>query len=242
MTSTRHRAPSRLRLRRRLLIFSAPVVVVVLIAAVKLISVVVAGNSAMTNFADGDADALHNDVAVLGLLNVVEPEKAPFAAGTLAVLDNRLADADARFSEALARTPAEQSCPVRINLELVRERRGDVDAWENRPDAARDRYLSAMGLVEGAPPDCFAGNADPDPERRAVRHDTAPRLAAKLAGLTAPPPPPPAPSVAPPPPPRAPAPVLAVPEPDTPQPPLRLNPGEGDPLDRLRQILQDAAG
>lgn len=242
MRGTRHPGPSRLRLRRRLLLFSAPVVVAALLAAAKLISVVVGGNSAVTNFADRDADALRSDVAVLGLLNITEPEKAPFAAGTLAVLDERLADADARFSEALARTPAEQSCPVRINLELVRERRGDVDAWENRPDAARERYLSALDLVDGAPPDCFEGNADPDPDRRAVRNDTAARLTAKLAGLTAPPPPPAAPSVAPPPPPRAPAPVLAVPEPDAPRPPLRLNPGEGDPLDRLRQILQDAAG
>ncbi|HEX2214020.1 MAG TPA: hypothetical protein VHH12_11365, partial [Mycobacterium sp.] len=130
---TRHPGPSRLRLRRRLLVFSAPVVVVALLAAAKLISVVVAGNSAVSNFAAGDPDALRSDVAVLGLLNVVEPEKAPFAAGGLAVLDDRLADADARFSEALARMPDGQSCPVLINLELVRERRGDVDAWENRP-------------------------------------------------------------------------------------------------------------
>jgi hypothetical protein len=234
--------PSRLRLRRRLLIVSTPVILVMLIVAVKMISVVVSGNSASSSFAGRDADTLRGDVTVLGVLNVLEPAKAPFAAGTLAVLDDRLAEADARFSEALARTPAEQSCPARINLELVRERQGDVDAWENRPDAARDRYLSALGLVEDAPPGCFEGNADPDPDRRAIRNDTAPRLAAKLAGLGTPPPPPPAVPMAPPPSPRTPPPALAVPEPDAPRPPLRLDPGAGDPLDRLRQILQDAAG
>lgn len=237
----RHHGPSRLRLRRRLLILSAPVVLVALITAIKMISVVVAGNSAVSSFADRDADALRGDVAVLGVLNVVEPAKAPIAAGTLAVLDDRLADADARFSEALARITAEQSCPVRINLELVRERQGDVDAWENRPDAARDRYLSALGIVEGAPSGCFQGNTDPDPERRAVRNDAAPRLAAKLAGLGAPPPPPPAQPTAPPPPPPTPPPALAVPELESPRPALRLNPDAGDPQDRLRQILQDAA-
>ncbi|MGE2719405.1 hypothetical protein [Mycolicibacterium celeriflavum] len=231
--------PSRLRLRRRLLLFSAPVVLAVLAIALKLVSTVVAGDSAVSNFAQRDADALRGDVAVMNLLNIVEPAKAPFAAGTLAVLDDRLTDAEAHFSESLSRTAAEQSCPVLVNLELVRERRGDVDAWENRPDAARERYLSALDLVENAPDGCFGGNTDPDPERRAVRNDAAPRLQAKLAGLTAPPPPPPAPPMAPPP--QAPAPAPAVPDPDTPRDALRLDPGAGDPLDKLQQVLRDAA-
>lgn len=234
--------PSRLRLRRRLLLVSAPVAVVALIVAVKLISVVVAGDSAVSNFAQRDADALRGDVSVLGMVNIVEPAKAPFAAGTLAVLDDRLADADAHFSEALARTPGEQSCPVLVNLELVRERQGDVDAWENRPDAARDRYRSALALVESAPAGCFAANTDPDPERRAVRNDAAPRLAAKLAGLTAPPPPPPAPPVPPPPLPEASVPAPVTPDPDVLRDALRLDPAAGDPLDKLQQVLQDAAG
>ena len=240
MTGIRHPAPARLRLRRRLLVASAPVALLVLVAAVKMISVVVAGNSASSAYASRDADALHSAASVLGVLNLIEPAKAPFAAGTSAVLDDRLADADARFSEALARLPAAESCPALVNLELVRERQGDVDAWENRPEAARDRYLSALDLIDGAPPGCFAGNTDPDPERRAVRNDAAPRLMAKLAGLGAPPPPPAAAPTAPPPP-RTPPPAAVAPEPEAERPALRLNPGQGDPLDRLRQILQDAA-
>ncbi|KUH87974.1 hypothetical protein, partial [Mycobacterium sp. GA-1999] len=183
--------PSRLRLRRRLLLFSAPLAVAVMAVALKLISAVVAGESAVSNFAQRDADALRADVAVMGVLNVVEPARAPFAAGALAVLDGRLDDADAHFSDALGRTPREQSCPILINLELVRERQGDMDAWENRPDAARERYRSALDIVENAPAGCFEANTDPDPERRAIRNDAAPRLIAKLAGLTAPPPVPP---------------------------------------------------
>ncbi|RAV17929.1 hypothetical protein DQP55_00045 [Mycolicibacterium sp. GF69] len=233
--------PARLRLRRRLLVFSAPVAVVALVLAVKLISVVVAGDSAVSHFAQRDADALRGDVSVMSTLNIVEPAKAPFAAGTLAVLDDRLADADAHFVDALGRTPREQSCPVLVNLELVRERQGDVDAWENRPDAARDRYLSALALVETAPESCFADNADPDPDRRAVRRDAAPRLKAKLAGLTAPPPPP-VPQPAPPPVPEAPAPVPVTPDPEVLRDALRLDPGAGNPLDKLAQVLRDAAG
>lgn len=232
--------PARLRLRRRLLLVSAPLTVVVLAIAVKLIATVVAGESAVSNYAQRDADALRADVSVLGLLNIVEPEKAPFAAGALAVLDDRLADADAEFSESLRRTAKDRSCPVLVNLELVRERQGDVDAWENRPDAARERYLSALALVENAPRGCFAANTDPDPERRAVRNDAVPRLRAKLAGLTATPP---TPSPASPPPlPAAPPPAAVPSGPESPRETLRLNPGEGDPLEKLQQILQDAAG
>ncbi len=216
---------------------------VVLLAAVKMISVVVAGNSAVTDFRDGDADALSADTSTLNALNVIEPAKAPFAAGTLAVLQGRLDEADAQFSEALSLTDAEQSCPVLVNLELVRERRGDIDGWEGRPDQARDLYRSALAIVQGAPGGCFENNTDPDPERRAVRNDTAARLAAKLAGLNvAPPPPPPAPPPAPPPPPSAPPPVAGATDPEGQQGELRLDPGTGNPTDKLRQILQDAAG
>jgi hypothetical protein len=236
--------PSRLRLRRRLLVFSAPVVIVALIAAVKMISVVVAGNSAVSHFARGDVAALRDDVSAMSILNVIEPAKVPFAAGALAVREGRLDQADARFTEALSRTEATQSCPVRVNLELVRERQGDVDAWEGRPDQARERYTSALAIVEDAPAGCFEGNTDPDAGRRAIRDDAAARLAAKMAALgtapPAPPPPPPPPPPAPPPPPPPLAP--ATPEPEAPQAPLRLEPGAGDPIERLRQLLQDAAG
>ena len=237
------RRPSRLSLRRRLVLFSAPVMLVALVAAVKMISVVVAGNSAVTNFSDGDAAALSRDTSTLNALNVVEPAKAPFAAGVLAVLHGRLDEADEHFSEALSRTDAEQSCPVLVNLELVRERRGDIDGWEGRPDEARERYRDALAIVQGAPGGCFENNDDPDPERRAVRNDSKARLAAKLAGVdNAPPPPPPAPPPAPPPPPSAPPPAAGASDPEGRPGELRLNPGAGDPTDKLRQILQDAAG
>jgi len=235
--------PSRLTLRRRLVLFSAPLALIVLIAAVKMISVVVAGNSAVTNFRDGDGDALARNSSTLNTLNVIERSKAPFAAGTAAVLQGRLDEADARVSEALSLTAADESCPVLVNLELVRERQGDVDGWEGRPDDARERYRSALAIVEGAPVGCFADNTDPDTERRAVRNDTVPRLKAKLDGLdNAPPPPPPSPPPAPPPPPSAPPPAVGAGDPEGQPGELRLDPGNGDPDDKLRQILQDAAG
>ncbi|HET7665836.1 MAG TPA: hypothetical protein VFK56_07155 [Mycobacterium sp.] len=241
MRRSTHHVPSRLRLRRRLLMFSTPVVIVALLAATKLISAVVAGSSANAHFTTGDVQALRTDVSTMRIVNVIEPAKAPFAAGTLAVLEGRLDEADARFAEALTSADPTLSCPARINLELVRERQGDLDAWEGRPDNARERYRSALGVIDSAPNGCFDGNRDPDAERRKIRSEAAVRLTAKMANLRL------APSL--PPPPASPRPASPTPappvgstpqEPEGPRGPLRLNPGTGDPIGRLRQLLEDA--
>lgn len=235
--------PTRLRLRRRLLVASAPATVLALLVVVKLISVVLAGNSAISAFRDGDADAVRDDATVLGMLNVVQPANAPFAAGTAAVLDGRLEDADRDFTAALALTEAAASCPTLVNLELVRETQGDRAAATGDLQRADERYASALDIVEQAPRGCFAGNADTDPQRQAVRDDAANRLAIKRSGLTsappvlppASPPPPPPPAVAPPP-----LPPAVTPDGEE-IPPRPLDPA-GDPLDVLQRILQDAAG
>ncbi|MGE2732320.1 hypothetical protein ACQI4F_22880, partial [Mycolicibacterium vaccae] len=176
-------SPARLRLRRRLLIWSAVPVLIAVIVAVKSISVVVAGSSAQRDFAAGRTGAMATDVAILQTLDVIEPATTAFAAGSHAVLEGRLDVADRRFADSLARTPAGESCPVRVNLALLRERQGDIDAWEARLDAARDRYESALAVIGEAPAACFAGNDDPDPERRAVRADAAARITAKIRAL-----------------------------------------------------------
>lgn len=253
----------RLRLRRRLLMWSAPVVALAVLAAVKMIVVVLVGNSMVSHFARGDGAALRTDASKLSLFNVIEPAKAPFARGAAAVLEGRLTEADTAFSDALAMAP---SCPARVNLELVRETQGDVAAGAGRTAAAEERYRSALGIVTEAPAGCFTGNDDPQADRRAIRAETQARLQSKLAALQAiPPPPPPGADVAPPPPPPPPPVGVEPDESDTPPPALgpsgqglsdiapdRLpSPGAapsaphqlggGDPLDRLRQLLTDAA-
>lgn len=230
---------SRQRLRRRLLVFSTPVAVLLVIVLLKLCSVVIAGGLAPTDFAQKDTGALRTEVATLDVLNVVEPSKAHFAAGALAVLDGRLEDADAQFTEALARTAPAESCDTRVNLELVRETLGDKAAGVLDVEKAVAHYRSALAAVDDAPAGCFAGNADPDPERRVVRDEAAARLNGKIDDLQVAPPLPPPPAAAPPPPP--PPPPAGESTPDDRDPRLRLNPDSGDPLQRLQQILRDAA-
>jgi hypothetical protein len=231
--------PPRLRRRRRLLVFSAPVAVLMLVAILKLCSVVIAGGSAATDYAKRDAGALRGDVAMLNPVNVVEPAKAFFAAGALAVLDGRLEDADVQFGQALAHTEFEASCPVRVNLELVRETLGDKAARALNVEAAVANYLGALSVVDSAPAGCFTGNTDPDPDRRTLREEAAARLKAKIDTVRVAPPPPPPPVAEPPPPP--PPPPAAGSTPAQPDTRLRLDRGSGDPLEQLQQILRDAA-
>ena len=225
--------------RHRLLLFSAPVAVLVVLAIVKSISVVVAGNSAASAYAERDTGGLRSATAMLNVLNVAEPAKAHFAAGDLAVLDNRLDDADREFAASLARTDSADSCPARVNLEFVRETMGDRLGAARDGTAAVARYRSALVVVQEAPDGCFAGNTDRDPERRVLRDDAAGRLDRKLIAARVGPPPPAVPPAAAAPAPPPPGSVGAGPT--DPDDRMRLDPGAGDPLDRLQQILRDAA-
>ena len=254
---------SRIRLRRRMLLVSAPVVVVALLTAYKMISVVLAGDAAVSDFRGHDIGALGDDISAMSFLNVVKPDNVELAKGDLAALNGKLSEADSRFSGLLTRTDAPRSCPVRINAELVRETQGDLAARSGELDQAEQRYLAALAVVKDAPGGCFAGNSDPDTDRRAVRNDAAARLADKIRALHTPPPEPASQRAAvppaPPPPPAAGAPagsgpaVLGHANPDAnpdhlpgsgPVPDLRLQPGAGNLLDRLQEALRnsDAAG
>lgn len=221
--------------RRRLLVFSAPVALLLVVVIVKSLSVVIAGNSAVSAFAERDNAGLRRAVDSLTVLNVIEPAKAYFAAGSLAVLDNRLEEADRRFSASLARTDPAESCAARVNLQLVRETLGDRAAAVLDGRTAVVQYVSARTVVEEAPQGCFAGNSDADPQRQILRNDTLPRLNAKIdAAQVAPPPPPPPPGAPAAPPPPAQAGGRAI---DT-DVQLRLEPGA--PMEQLQQILRDA--
>jgi hypothetical protein len=220
--------------RGRLLVYSAPVTILTVLIIVKLVSVVVAGRSVTSEFAEHDAGAMAGDIATLHVLNVVEPAKVYVAEGARAVLENRLTDAEKQFTEALA---IADSCPIRVDLSLVRETLGDRAASRFDTPAAIAYYESARDVVARAPQGCFAGNDDADPQRRAVREDAASRLDGKLTALRAAVPPPPPPAA---PPPVAPPPGAGATSPGR-ETENRLDPGAGDPLERLQQILRDAA-
>lgn len=192
--------------RRRLLLGSLPVVVVLLALAARMMWTGVTENAVLQHFSDG----------------------------VTAAREDRLTDAESDLLAALAGTDPADSCAVRVNLELVQETLGDRMAFRS-PEAV-DHYRNARQVVEQAPSDCFAGNTDPDPDRRTVRENAAARLDDKIAAVTALPPPPPLPP-----------PPVAIPPPpvsggaQTPEDQRLLYPDRGDPLEKLGEILRDAA-
>lgn len=177
------RGPARRRLRRRLIVVSLPITLLLLVANGKIVSTMLTGDAAIAHFARHDLDALRDDVATLSTMNVIEPAQVSFIAADLAVLEGRLDIADDQFSAALARAGADQSCPVRVNLELVRETRGDLAARNGNTTRAEDLYNSALHIISAAPPRCFGDNADPNTDRRQIRNDAAARLADKIKAL-----------------------------------------------------------
>lgn len=187
------RGPSRLRLRRHLTVYFIPVAVVLLAVIGKIISAMLTGQAAVSDFAHHDIDALRDDVSTLGNLNIVEPGQVSFIAGDLAVLEGKLDTAEQQFAAALSRSSGPESCAARINLELVRETQGDLAA--NRADIphAEERYNSALKVISDALPHCFKDNNDPNPDRRGIRNDAEPRLKDKINALHLPPALPPSP-------------------------------------------------
>ena len=193
----------RLRLRTRLCLISAPLAIILVLAAAKMILVGVAGNAAVSDFAQHDIEALRDDVSFLSFFDMIDPARTSFVSGDLALLEGRLHDADELFSESFSRTNRSQSCPVRINLLLISETLGDLATRSgNKPEAER-LYTSGLGLATDAPGGCFAGNNDPVADRRAIREHAIARLKQKLQNLHLPPvsPQPPASNVSPPAPP-----------------------------------------
>jgi hypothetical protein len=211
----------RLRLRRRLALYTAPVAALLGLVVAGLVAVVVVGNSVVVSFDRHDIDALRRDVEKLEKFRVIEPGSIAFARGDLLVLEGKLNEAEERFRDALDRFDGDSSCPVRINLELVQETLADLSVRSGRVEEAEQHYNNALTVVRDAPAECFQDNTDPNEDRRAVRADAQPRLERKLAALHAPPAPPPS----------GPAVVTSEPPPPPPPSPPADNspaPGQGE--------------
>jgi hypothetical protein len=185
------RGPSRLRLRRRLVVYSLPVALVLLVATGKIASTMLTGHAAVSDFARHDIDALRDDVDTLRALNLIDPGRVDYIAGDLAVLEGDLDGAERQFAAALDRLDGgADACATRVNLELVRETQGDLAGARGDSSRAEERYNAALQTVSSAPAHCFGDNTDPNPDRRRIRNDAAARLADKIKALHLPPAPP----------------------------------------------------
>ena len=148
--------------RRRLLVWSALPVLLVLCFAAKLLSLGILADRAAAGFSAGDAAAVDAAARGLGFANVVEPHKAPFAAGDASVAEEDYATARTQFEQALSMVPAGSGdrCIIRVNLVLAIERLGDQRQQAGDPASAVLLFQEALATAGQAPEECGAGNPD----------------------------------------------------------------------------------
>lgn len=173
----------RLRRRRRLLLGSAPVALLAVLLAVKLLSLPVSAGQAASAYGAGNADGTVQAGQAMGVLNLVERWKAPFALGDGHVLHGDFEAARTEFSRALELVPADESCRVRVNLVLSLEKLGEARDQAGDPASGREFYARGSEVIAQAPRGCFApnsgGNRDGEGEALSEARE---RLAQKQQG------------------------------------------------------------
>lgn len=160
MTSAKHGVDRRTA-RRRLLAWSAVPVILMLCVAAKLLSLGLLGARAAGAYEANDAASVRSAAEALHVVNLIEPHKAPFAAGDADVLAGDFAAARLRFEEALGLVPPRQSgsageCVIRVNLVLAIERLGDEKLNAEDPAAAAALFEEALAVVAAAPDGCLS--------------------------------------------------------------------------------------
>lgn len=150
-----HRA--RQRLRHRLVLWSLPAILLLLLMATKLVSVVLLGEQSRSAFAAGDATAVERAAGLLGITNLIEAHKAPFAEGDARALAGDVDGARVAFEVALALAPRDgvEACQIRVNLVLSLEQLGDAATASSGVAAARPYYDRMQVVVAEAAPGCF---------------------------------------------------------------------------------------
>ena len=155
---------ARLRLRRRLVLWSLPVVVLMLLVAAKLFVTVALGEDALRSYTQGNITSTQEDAERLHVANVIEPHKAPFALGDARVLAGDFDGARSAFEQALTLAPKDslESCQVRVNLVLSLEKLGTAATSAGRTAEAKAYADRLSEVVAQAPQGCFQGNAQDD--------------------------------------------------------------------------------
>lgn len=171
---------SRKLLRRKLILLSILPALMLVAIGVKLVTMVAYGHAARSDYLEYDSRGLADDVQVLKAMNVIDSYKAHFAEGDRYALEGRLTDAEAEFKTSLSLVDPAESCPVRINLEVVLETQGDLKSADNRRDEAKSLWQEALKTVQEAPAGCFDTVTEPDEEQRLHRNETEQRLLDKL--------------------------------------------------------------
>jgi tetratricopeptide (TPR) repeat protein len=161
---------TRLRFRKRLIVWSLPFVVLLALVATKLLTMVALGDGAVRAYSSGNVTGTEDAANRLGFLNYIERHKAPFARGDARVLAGDYDGARTAFEEALAVAPKDsrESCQIRVNLALSLEKLGQAAQNAGHADEAKQYFDRVQQVVNEAPPGCFEGDAQ-DEEGQQLR-------------------------------------------------------------------------
>ncbi|UUL75165.1 hypothetical protein NG819_12470 [Pseudarthrobacter sp. Fe7] len=148
--------------------------------AAKFLSLGVLAGRAAAGFEEGNASAVDAAAGGLGVANVVEPHKAPFAAGDAAALAGDYGTARTLFEQSLTMVPggSGDECLVRVNLTLVIERLGDQRLQARDPASAASLFKEALTVAGQAPQYCLSADAEAGAAGRL--NDAKGRLEGKL--------------------------------------------------------------
>ncbi|BBY27544.1 hypothetical protein [Mycolicibacterium sediminis] len=174
--------PGRLRLRRRLLLWSIPGLLLLSLLAFKLASVGILGNRLPAQFAAQDQAAMASTLGWIGMGNIGRGFRERLAAGDLAMLERDLPTALEEFTAAHRAEP--DSCPPRANFAITSETVSDSELRQGN-------FIRALALLEPASTaalddrECFSTTPASSPVVRDFVIQTPDRLNAKLASLKA---------------------------------------------------------
>lgn len=158
----------RLRLRRILLLASAPLLLAALLFCGKVLSMYAFAHQAISAYGAGDYSGTVQAARGQEPVNIFEPYKAPYNVGVGLADQGELDAARAKFEEALALARGLEQCAVRVNLAIVIERIGDRALRDGDGAAASKAWQEALAVSQDAPAECHSPEADrqsPDPDR-----------------------------------------------------------------------------
>ena len=152
------------RRRRRLLWWSLPVVLLALAATVKLASLSLTAQDAITASETGRFDESIAASDSLMTLNWFEPWIAYYDRGTASARAQSYNDATDDLSAALELAPEDRSCEVRVNLALAWEELGDIYAEAGYLRGASLIYDTALAVIRAGEEDgCFDSDSTEPP-------------------------------------------------------------------------------
>ena len=143
------------RRRKRMFWWSLPIVVIAFLAAVKLTSAVIINTAGISAYGNENHHTAANRFGHLEVVNIVEPWKPHFNAGTAIYATGDFFGATVPLEEALDRvpkTPEEEprgadECMVRTNYSLSLEGLGDEAMTAENPGTALDYYDQAQEML-----------------------------------------------------------------------------------------------